>query len=120
MASSSALVGLGVPPQLADVLGFEPSTVTGTGTTQGGAALIKSQNAEMVTAAGQTAAILPADRPVGVPFIVNCPTATSGVVFVPVGAYLNGTQNGSLTIAQNKAAMFFQYKQGYWVSILTA
>lgn len=120
MASSTALCGLGVPAQLADVIGFEPTKLTCVGTAQVGAGKILSQNVELTTAGGATAAILPSDRPVGTLFVVNCPTATSGLVFPPVGDTLNGTLNASLTIAQNKAAFLFQYKKGFWVSILSA
>lgn len=120
MASSTALCGLGVPPQLADVIGFEPSVLTTIGTAQVGAAVIKSQNVELTTAGGATAAVLPGDRPVGTLFLVTNPTATTGLVFCPVGDTMNGSANGSVSVAQNKAVMVYQYKKGKWASVLTA
>lgn len=120
MATAEALIGLGFSAQAADLLGANPSTLTTTGTSQGTAAKILTRLVELSTASSQTGAILPAGYSVGVPFTVFTSASTTGVVYAPSGEYLNGTQNGSLSIAQNKAAIFVQYKKGYWCSILTA
>lgn len=120
MVSPVALMGHGMPPQLADLLGGEPNVLTCTGTAQGTAATVKSKNTELSAASSQTGAILPSASNVNSEFFFFCSSSTSAVVYVPSGHYLNGSQNAGLTIAQNKGAIIWQYKKGYWASILTA
>lgn len=120
MSTSQDLMGYGMNFNLAGRLGNDPNVLTTTGTAQATAALIKSHLTELLTAGSQTGAIFPAGASVGTPFWVNNPTATTGVVYVPSGQTLNGSLNGSLNLAQNKAAVFVQYKKGFWFSILTA
>lgn len=120
MASANELMGLGTPPQLAALTGANPQTVTCAGTAQGTATAILSKCAELSAASSQTGAILPSDGPLYQPFFVFTSSSTSAVVYAPSGHTLNGSSNGSLTVAQNKAATFWQYKKGFWASILTA
>ncbi len=114
MPTSLDLEGLGTAAQLAKKLGNDPQTVTGVGTGQNGGATIIDACVELVTAGGATAATIVSSWPVGSPIYVYNSTATSGVVFVPTGHYLNGSQNGSLTIATTLSTIFFQYKKNYW------
>lgn len=120
MPTGDDLVGLGVPPQLAEVLGNGPNALTTTGTSQATAATIKAHNTELTTAGSQTGAILPSAAKIGTLYYISNPTATSGVVYVPSGHYLNGSQNAGLTVAQNKGAILWQYKKTYWTSIINA
>lgn len=53
MATSTDLTGLGVAPQLAELIGNQPSTLTCTGTSQTTAATILSKNVELSTASSQ-------------------------------------------------------------------
>jgi hypothetical protein len=119
MAAETELTGLGVAPQLANLLGGQPNVLTCAGTTQGAGAKIKSKNTELSTGASAYVAVLPSGA-LYAPYFVFTSSSTSAVVYPPTGQYLNGSQNGSLTVAQNKAATFWQYKKGYWASILTA
>lgn len=120
MPTSDALTGLGMPPLLAKHIGANPSIVNGTGTAQVGAGKILTKNIELNTSGGQTAVIMPSDANVMDEYFIFNPDATTGLVFVPVGHTLNGTLNGSLSVAQNKAAVMWQYKPSNWCSILTA
>lgn len=124
VASADALAGLGLPAQLAQLLGGNPSQLTTTGTTQGTAAIIRSTNTELVTAASQTGAVLPSspdNSNVMVPYNIFNGTATTGVLYVPTGHTLNGTLNGTLNIpSTNKSVIVWQYKPKFWASILTA
>ena|SRR6266436_5176522 len=117
-----ALMGLGMTGELAGVIGADYQLAVGTGTAQVGAKSLIGDNVELSVSAGQTAVVLPTVQAVAEPvFVVNASaTATAALVFVPSGHTLNGTANASLSVAQNKAAIFWQYKSKFWASILTA
>jgi len=121
VATADALMGLGLPAQLAQLLGGNPNQLTTTGTAVGTAALIKSTNTELLTAASQTGAILPAspdNANVMVPYMVANPTATTGVLYPPTGHTINGTT--SVNVAQNKHVLAWQYKPTKWAALVSA
>jgi len=121
LATDDALTGLGVPAQLAALLGAQPAVLACAGTTQGTAAVIKSRGSELTVADGSHAgAIPPSDAPVMVPFALTNSSSTTAVLYVPVGHTLNGTLNSSVNVAQNKSIYFWQYKSKNWTYILTA
>lgn len=120
MPTADDLAGIGFPGEQAEILGANPQTIAGVGTAQVGAAKILSKNVELTTAGGATAAVLPAAAKINQPHYVVVTTATAGLVFVPLGHSLNGSLNGSLSIAQNKAAILYQYKRNNWTAILSA
>lgn len=121
VASADALMGLGLPAQLAQLLGGNPSQLTTAGTTQGTAVIIKSTNTELLTAASQTGALLPIspdNANVMIPYMVANPTATTGVLYAPTGHTINGA--ASVNVAQNKHVMAWQYKPTKWAAITSA
>lgn len=120
MPQAPDLVGLGMPPELARVLGNTANALTCTGTSQATAATIKTHNTELVAASSQTGAIFNSNSLVGSPFYLFTSSSTSAVVYPPTGQTLNGTQNGTFTLAQNKAAIAIQFKKGSWSTVLTA
>lgn len=128
VATADALAGLGLPVQLAALLGGNPSQLTCVGTTQVGAAVVKSKNTELVTAGAATACVIPTDAGIMEPWTFVNPTATAGLVFVPLGhtiitnaaSTLNGSIGGAGGLLQNKTAMIWQYKPKFWAAILTA
>lgn len=130
VASADTLMGLGLPAQLAQLLGGNSSQLTCVGTTQGSGPVIKSTNTELVVVAGQTACILPAtpdNSNVMVPYNIVNPAAgaNAALVFVPVGhtagaAGLNGNLNGGTGIPQNKSMIAWQYKPKFWAFVLSA
>lgn len=120
VADSDNLIGLGLPPQLSAAIGAKANALTTTGTSQTTAATLKSRNSELVTAGSQTGAIPPSKTPVMEPYFITVQSATTGVVYVPVGHYLNSVQNASVSVAQYKSVIFWQYKKNYWTYILTA
>jgi hypothetical protein len=119
-SSDDNLVGFGMNPIQASMLGANPVAVAGVGTSQTGAATLKGKSCELTTSGGQTAFIIPAVRGMQEPQHVFTSSATTALVFVPVGHTLNGTLNGSLSVAQNKAAILWQYNKGFWASLLAA
>lgn len=120
VATSDALTGLGMVPQLAALMGGNPHALTTAGTSQTTAVTLKSKNTEIVTAASQTGAIPPSNAPVMEPYFITNQASTTGVIYVPVGHYLNSVQNASLNLVQYKTCIFYQYKPKYWTYNLTA
>ncbi len=120
MPTSDALMGLGMPPHQAEQLGGNPKVVNGTGTAQSGAGKILTKNVELNTSSGQTAVILPSDAEIMSPYFIVNPDADTGLVFVPVGDNLFATANGSISLAQNKACIVWQYKKDNWAYVILA
>lgn len=117
--STLALMGLGLQGELADIIGADYALVTGVGTTQAGAKAIIGDNAELSASGGQTAFVLPTTQQIAEAVFAVNPSGTTALVFVPLSHTLNGTLNASLSIATNKAAIFWQYKAKFWASILS-
>ncbi len=115
MPTCDDLTGLGVAGQLAEALGNQPLALGTLGTSQTASATIRSTNIELIASSSQTGAILPASAKVGTPYYVFCSSSTAGIVYAPSGQYLNGAQNGSVTLAQNKSTILIQYKRNYWM-----
>lgn len=120
MPQATDLLGLGMSPFLAGELGNTASTLTCAGTTQATGAVIKSKNVELTAASSQTGALLQSASKIGSPYYLTCSSSTAAVVYVPVGQNLNGVANDSLTLAQHKSAIVWQYKLNNWTSVLTA
>lgn len=121
-ANTTVLMGLGLPGEVADLIGADYSLTVGSGTAQVGAKVILGDNAELNVSAGQTAVLLPANQQVAEAiFAVNTSgTATTALIFVPPGHKLNGTTNASFSLAQFKSAVLWQYKFQNWTALLTA
>jgi len=118
-ASTTALMGLGLQGELADIMGADYALVVGVGTTQAGAKAIIGDNAELSAASSQTDFVLPITQAImEAVFAVN-PSGTTARVWCPVGHTLNNVANANLSIATNKAAIFWQYKPKFWASLLT-
>lgn len=121
MATSVALMGLGMPAQQAEVLGMDPTNLTTTGTTQATAAKVLSKNVKLTTAGSQTGAVIPSGAGVGDVYFFFNSTATTGIVYAPVGDTLNGAASTTgQNVAQNKMAIMYQYAKGAWASLVAA
>lgn len=124
MPSALALMGLGMGPQLAQLIGGDPNALTCVGTTQVGAPTIKSKNTELVTAGGATACIFPPITNINEQYFIVNPTATAALIYVPVGhtigGVLNGNANGGTGLVQNKSIIIWQYKPKFWAFNLSA
>lgn len=121
MPTSDALCGLGLPAQVSDQLGLNYSALTCAGTTQATAAKVLSRNVELTAAASQTGAVIPTTAEIMNEYFFFNSSGTTAIVYAPVGSTLNGAASTTgLNIAQNKSAMFYQYKKGFWASQLTA
>jgi len=121
MPTGDDLCGLGMSPGLATVLGNTDNALTCAASgAQAGAAAVKTHNTELVAAGGADSAILPSTAKVGTPYFFYTSSTTSAKVFVPVGHNLAGSANGSVTIAQGKAAIIWQYKLSNWAYVILA
>ena len=122
MAKSSDLAALGLAPALAALLDFTPTAITGTGTSAGTAATCTGTLVNLTTAGSQTGLILPAVGvglgALGRVIVVGVASATTGIVYPPTGATINGAS--SLNVAQNKTVAFYYYSPTIIFSILTA
>jgi hypothetical protein len=124
MPTSDDLTGLGMSPILAAAVGNNFSSLGCLGTTQGTAAKILTKNVELVPSSSQTGAVLQATVHVGSPVFMFNAQSTGAVIYVPTSDRLNGTTDGTFTLAQNKSAYLIKYKvlsgNGYWAANLTA
>ena len=104
----------------AALLGYAPQLVVAAGTTQANAATgVNSKLIEM-TATGSDGILLP-NVEQGTPCIVFNSSSSNGTVYVPVGHTLNTVAGTTgLVVASHKMAIFIQYKNKAWGSVLTA
>lgn len=119
MPTADDLTGLGVPPQVASMLGNQPSNLTCTGTSQATAAKALTKNVVLNAQSSQTGAIPSATSALGSDHYFANGTlsgATAAVVYCPVGHTLNGVLNNSVTIAQNGFTILFQSAIKVWYS----
>ena len=124
MATETDLLGVGMSSGLAGTIGLQPQTLAAAGTTAATAAVTATRLTEITIAdASHVAVIFPSNAAVAREhFLYNTSDAGSdaATICVPVGHYLNGSLNGTLSLAKNKLVKFYQYKRGYWASNLTA
>lgn len=121
-ASASDLAALGVPPEQAKRIGDILATVVTAGTTAAAATAAPAASFLVLTTAGsQTGVVLPSHNALRTVIVTN-PTATTGIVYPPVGATLNGgtATTGGQNLAQNKTLIVFYVTPTVLVSILTA
>lgn len=121
MSTVQDLMGLGLPGPLASRIGNSPITVAGVGTAQTGAGVIQTSLTNGTTAVSQTAFVLPAAASLGRPFYFFNSSATTALVFPPLGAAIQGgSANASFSVAQNKTAIFIPLSATSWCAVLSA
>lgn len=123
MPTADSLTGFGLPAQLANTLGANPAKISGIGTTQTGAAVLTSRNAELNPQSTATAFVPDANALNDVYYLVN-PQSTTALVYVPSGHTLSsvtsGGSNGHVSVAQNTSCIMWQYKPKFWAVNLSA
>jgi hypothetical protein len=121
MVTKTTLMGRGMPPGLANHIGFAINSVTGVGTAQTSGPTLEPQSINLLTTAGgATSCQLPAKGMVGEVVMVFAISATTGLVFPDAGSQIDlGTQDtGSVNVAQNKGRIFVRVAAAQWKSIL--
>lgn len=119
MPQSTDLEGHGMPWPLAGALGNDPDALTATGTTQGGAASIpvNTRLVSVTAATSATGVILPSNAKIGDPYFISGVGTAAPVVYAPSTQYLNGSQNGSVTLsAAGASGIFVQMALNKWFS----
>lgn len=100
--SRANLVGIGTPPEMANQLGDSiTTTLAGAGTSQTGATLLTGTVNAVTTTGGNTAFVTPTHT-AGRTMEVYNTSSTTALVFCPSGSTMNGSSNGSVSVAQNK------------------
>ena len=122
MALAQHLIGLGVAPELARRLGNEPSAKTGVTTALATGTAITNNFTMTTTASSQTAFVLPSVEAGSGPFLITNPSATTALIYPNTSSEtINGGSAGaSVSLAQNKTALYFKTGALTWVGILTA
>ncbi len=103
--------------------GLTPDAITAVGTTLAGAPQLTGALNVVTTAAGQVAAALPLNHPVGSPIVVRVSTATAATIFPPTaaGSINGGTAGAAFSVAQNKPTLFFAHPNGIdYTAVLSA
>lgn len=112
----SEMMGLGVAPALANLMGEAIAAVTAVGTAQVGAAALVPTINQVTTSAGQTAVVLPSTQPLATSIQVYVPSATTALVFPPSGGTINeGAANASFSVAQARLATFVRVSATKWI-----
>lgn len=123
MASVSDLVGLGLPPKLAQAIGYSPTTVVAAGTTAATATEIGPDVGFVVADTGSslTGLKLNASYPLGRPLIITNPDSDTAIIYPPTSGTINGgtATTGGQNLAQNKTAIYIRQTDVKWVSVLT-
>ena len=123
MASSSDLMGLGLPGPLATYLAYDNTAVTTTGTSSTDAVTLGAgvTFVTLTTASSQTGAKFNANTPLMRPIIITNPTSTTAVIYPSTSGQLNGgtATTGGQNLAQNKTAIYIRVSANVYVSILT-
>lgn len=103
--------------------GMIPTSSTCVGTSQGGSSPTLAANRAyfLTTSAGQTAATIDANVPIGGQLEAYCITATTALLFPPTGCTIDqGSANASVNIAQNKGRIIRRISDTAFNTILGA
>lgn len=121
MALATGLIGLGMPVELAQLLGNTPATLAGVGTSQAGATSLTSSMAQLTTSSGQTAFVFRSTASITRLYFLFNTTATTALIYPAVGGTIQGaSQDAAFSIAQNKGAIFWHFSSLVWVPVLSA
>ena len=122
--SQADLMGLGVPAEVAKRIGMTPTAITCAGTSsQANATAVASQVKCLILSAASSSAngaVLSSSVGQGEFITASNAGSTTALVYCPSGFTMNGTSNGSVSIAQNKAAIIWRTSATAFVSVLTA
>jgi hypothetical protein len=114
MVLATDLVGTGVPSLTAATAGHNNVSLAAAGTTQGGATLITGSVCQF-SATGADGIVLPSAAPLAKSFYINC-ISGGGFVYCPSGHTMNGTSNGSVSVASAASVIVWQFASKKWAS----
>lgn len=122
MTTENKLVQLGVWDAAAKEIAGGSVTSTGlsaAGATQATATAITADMSVFGTVASGTGAILPGTNGAS-RYVVRNGGANALLVYAPVGGTMNGTSNGSVSVATSTNAMFVSTDGTNWYSLVSA
>ena len=116
------MIGVGLAPAAAvQISGDLLSGLVATGSTQGTALLVQSDNSFFVTVAAATGAILPSNRSAADDLLIYNGGANPLTVYPPVGASINLlATNASLAVPSGKVVHAICRDGFNWTTILSA
>jgi hypothetical protein len=117
MPQDQDLMGFGMNPSLATLLGNNPQVITATGTTAGTAAKILSHLALVNAQSSQTGVILPSGAHLGTPFYVFGTGAVAPVVYPPTGGAINSAAASVTLSAAIAGAIFIRTSANQWYTV---
>lgn len=116
-ASTTKLVGAGMPPLQATLAGNTVATLAGIGTTQGAAAPLLNNVTLLTTSGGATAFVASTIWGIGDSITVFNTTATTALLFPPSGGNFNGgSTNASVNVTQNTALTILRATSTEWIT----
>lgn len=115
--SATQLVGVGIPPGAAQLIGNTVAAVTGVGTAQATATPLVQNINVLTTSSGQTAFVPSSIWPIGGSLAISNPAATTALIFPPVGGNFNGgSTDANITVAQNANIVITRLSSVNWIS----
>lgn len=119
MPQADALMGLGLPPDLAASLGNTVQAITCKGTSSGTAAQIL-EGARLVLLTGassNTGAILPAGTGIGTPWYIFGVGTVAPVIYIPSGQSINNAASSLTLSAAIAGTVLIKTSSTQWYSI---
>lgn len=119
MAEATALMGVGLAPEVAKRTGWRIAALTATSTTQAGttssvvSAAGENVLINLTTAGGASAALLPANAAVGDMVWINVLAATAATIFAPVGQTV-GAKASATAVTVALGALFMKTSSTAW------
>lgn len=119
MPTAEALMGLGMPPDLAAGLGNSVQSVTCKGTSSGTAAsILEGAHCVLLNGtASNTGATLPANAGIGTPWFVFGVGTTAPVIYLPSGQTINSGATSLTLSAAISGTILIKTSSTQWYSV---
>lgn len=117
-SSPTILMGVGIADKAALKLGNTIRTIAGAGTTQGAGSPITVNAAQLTTAGGATAFVLPTTWEIGDEVTVWNTSSTTALIFPQSGGAIDGgSTNASISLLQNGSVTLMKLSATAWRSV---
>ena len=119
MATPTSLMGTGMPPDQASLVGSHIATITAAGTSAGTATAIPANTGVALVngQSSQTGAILSASTPLAYPVYVFATGATAPVIYPPTGHTINSGASSVTMSAAISGAIFMRTSTTQWYTV---
>lgn len=123
MALAKDLMQVGIADQAALLIGSQQASVTAAGTTNADATvLLKTQTLVTVTGTAAQGVMLPADAPLGVPYVLGNTSANALLVYPPASGQINGdtATTGTSPLVARGSNIYIRTGTNAWIGIVGA